>query len=97
MMERTIEEKCRYLIAQGEYDECKAEIEVAMKRSPDSPIPHNLLGIVYEKQYEKDKALKHYRASYCLDPTYLPARRNMERLGTGDVSIAFAYTEKDCR
>ena len=35
-MERTIEEKCRYLIAQGEYDECKAEIEMAMKRSPDS-------------------------------------------------------------
>ena len=42
-MERTIEEKCRYLIAQGEYDECKAEIEMAMKCSPDSPIPHNLL------------------------------------------------------
>ncbi|MGN1163793.1 MAG: hypothetical protein ACI4S4_03185, partial [Candidatus Ornithospirochaeta sp.] len=61
------------------------------------PVPQHLLGIMEEKVFEKQKAIRHYRAAYSLDPTYGPAIWNLERLGTGDVTKDYAYTEKDCR
>ena len=68
-----------------------------MARTPDSPIPQNLLGILEERRFEKEKAIRHYRASYSLDPTYTPALWNLHRLGTSDVTKKCAYTEKDCK
>lgn len=48
--------------------------------NPNSPIPHNILGIIYEYDHNNDLARKHYRASYALDPTYKPASENLERI-----------------
>ena len=51
----------------------------------------------FYSDFDKEKAIRHYRASYSLDPTYAPAIWNLERLGTGDVCKKCAYTEKDCK
>lgn len=58
----------------------------AIHIDPDAPQPHNLLGIWFELTGDGDKARKHYRAAYALDPTFKPACRNLERICT-----AFAY------
>lgn len=93
----SIEEKCRNLFKNDKFDECRKLIQEEMVKKPDSPIVQNLLGILEEKRFEKEKAIRHYRASYSLDPTYAPALWNLERLGTGDVCKKCAYTEKDCK
>ena len=92
-----IEEKCRNLLNEEKYDECRKVIEREMAKMPDSPIPQHLLGLLEERRFDKEKAIRHYRASYSLDPTYAPAIWNLERLGTGDVCKKCAYTEKDCK
>lgn len=93
----SIEEKCRNLLKNDKFDECRKLIQEEMVKKPDYPIVQNLLGILEEKRFEKEKAIRHYRASYSLDPTYAPALWNLERLGTGDVCKKCAYTEKDCK
>ena len=79
-----LEERVRNLLKDEKFDECRKIIENAMAEMPDSPIPQNLMGIVEERRFEKDKAIRHYRASYSLDPTYAPALWNLQRLGTDD-------------
>lgn len=92
-----IEEECRTLLKNNKFEECRKLIEKEMAAKPDSPVPQNLLGLLEEKRFEKEKAIRHYRASYSLDPTYAPAIWNLQRIGTGDVSKKCAYTKKDCR
>lgn len=92
----SIEDKCRALLGEDKFQECRILIENELASMPDSPVPQNLLGILEEKRFEKDKAIRHYRASYSLDPTYIPAIWNLERLGTGDVNKKCAFSEKDC-
>lgn len=46
----------------------------AMGEFPNAPQPHNLLGIVMEKEGDHAGAMRHFRAAYALDSTYLPAR-----------------------
>lgn len=38
-------------------------------------------------------AMKHFRAAWALDPTYLPARQNMDSFYPSD---KWAYNESDC-
>ena len=58
-----IEEKCRNLLNEEKYDECRKVIEIEMAKMPDSPIPQNLLGLLEERRFDKEKAIRHYRAS----------------------------------
>ncbi|MFB0921456.1 MAG: hypothetical protein QMB62_11350 [Oscillospiraceae bacterium] len=58
------------------------EIIEAMLLNPDAPQPHNLLGILYELQGDGNRARRHYRAAYSLDPTYRPACKNLEQICT---------------
>ena len=57
-----IEEKCRNLLNEEKYDECRKVIEIEMAKMPDSPIPQNLLGLLEERRFDKEKAIRHYRA-----------------------------------
>jgi len=57
-------------------------ITQAMHIEPDSPQPHNLLGIWFELRGNGDKARRHYRAAYSLDPTFAPACKNLEQICT---------------
>ena len=51
-----------------------------MAENPHCAIPHNLMGILLEKEANHVLAMKHFRAAYALDPTYIPARYNMEQV-----------------
>lgn len=68
-------------IKSGDYSQCEEYIGKAMAKYPHSPVPHNLMGILYEKQNNHDNAMKHFRAAWDLDYSYLPARYNIENFG----------------
>ncbi len=57
-------------------------IAEAMRMEPGAPQPHNLLGIWFELHGNGDKARRHYRAAYSLDPTFSPACKNLEQICT---------------
>lgn len=95
-MDEILEMKCKDLIERREYKKCEKKLGEAMLHDPHSPIPHNLMGILMEKEQNHILAMKHFRAAYALDPTYLPARYNMEQYGTLVPSGTCAYTEADC-
>ena len=80
-MSNTLEERCRQLMIQRKFEQCEKEIETAMAENPHCAIPHNLMGILMEKESNHILAMKHFRAAYALDPTYVPARYNMEQYG----------------
>lgn len=73
---REIVEKLSCDVLEGAY---KLIIE-DLSNFPDAAEPHNLLGIWHELNGNKDKARKHYRAAFALDPTFKPACRNLERI-----------------
>ena len=49
-----------------------------------------------EMQGNHVAAMKHFRAASVLDPTFLPARKNMENYGSFSRPGAAAYTMEDC-
>lgn len=80
-----------------DYQKCVAMICEAMGKFPNAPQPHNLLGIVLEKEGDHAGAMKHFRAAYALDPTYLPASQNLHHYGTLFYPRGgCAYDESDC-
>ena len=79
-----------------DYQKCVAMICEAMGKFPNAPQPHNLLGIVMEKEGDHASAMRHFRAAYALDPTYLPARQNLDHYGTFYSRGGCAYDESDC-
>ena len=50
--------------------------------NPSAPQPHNLLGIWFELHGDGDKARRHYRAAYALDPTFKAACNNLARISS---------------
>ena len=96
MMKEKLEDRCRALIDRREYTECEKEIGKAMAENPHSAVTHNLMGILMEKKRDHVLAMKHFRAAYGLDPTYVPARYNMEQYGCPGSMAKYAYTEEDC-
>ncbi|MEF9921058.1 MAG: hypothetical protein RR945_08940 [Erysipelotrichaceae bacterium] len=72
------------------------QVVKAMMLNPHSALPHNLMGIIMEKSGDKQRAMAHYRAAYALDPTYLPARWNMERMVGLNKKELVAYSISDC-
>lgn len=67
-----------------------------MLKSPHSAIPHNLIGILLEKQNMHLLAMKHFRTACALEPTYAPSRLNLERYGKFCSSGDGIYSEEDC-
>lgn len=80
----------------GEFQKCKTLIFGAAEKYPNAPEPHDLLGIVLEKQGDHPAAMKQFRAAWALDPTYLPARQNLDSFGTFFSHGSYAYDESDC-
>lgn len=76
---------------------CTEDICYAMYLHPDAPEPHNLLGIVLEKQRNHTGAMKHFRTALDLDPTYLPAKENLMNYARFDISVPRCrYCFADC-
>ena len=78
------------------YQKCVAMICEAMGEFPSAPQPHNLLGIIMEKEGDHASAMRHFRAAYALDPTYSPARQNLDHYGTFYSRGGCASDESDC-
>ena len=49
-MTEKLEARCKRLIVQHEYKECEKKLGEAMLRNTHSAIPHNLMGILMEKE-----------------------------------------------
>lgn len=94
-MSTGLENKCRNLINNCAYEECEREIINAMVKNPHSPIPHNLMGILMERENNHISAMKHFRAAYALDPSYIPARHNIEEYGKIFHRPKCSYCEDD--
>lgn len=88
--------RVRQAVQLGDFEECLAEIRNAMAEFPDAPQPHNLLGIILEKQGNHSSAMRHFRAAWALDPTYAPAEENMKTYATFFSRGRSAYDESDC-
>lgn len=85
----------REYVNEGSYEKCMEPIKEAMKIYPDAPHPHNLMGIVLEKTGDHKSAMRHFRAAWALEPTYLPARHNLETYGTFFSTGRCAFDESD--
>ena len=86
----------RQLTFNGEYPDCEKLIADAMGRHPHAPQPHNLMGILYEMRDDRASAMKHFRAAWSLDPTYLPARHNLNCFASFSRVGNYAFSEDDC-
>lgn len=84
------------LIQNREFESCYKMIAEEMKNSPHAPEPHNLLGMLLEKEGNHILAIKYFRAAWDLDPTYLPARHNLQVYGMSFFSGSGAYDREDC-
>lgn len=87
--------KVRALVAEEEYGQCIQLICEAMVHSPHAPHPHNLMGIVLERQGDHAMAMRHFRAARALDPAYAPALHNLDAYGTFFSHGKCAFDEKD--
>jgi lipoprotein NlpI len=54
----------------------------AISLAPDRPEAFNMLGALLEVRNNISDALKHYRTALDMDPTYEPARANLDRAVT---------------
>ncbi len=85
------------LISEKKFSECDQLIKQAMSEFPHAPHPHNLMGIQLEKKGDHVMAMKHFRAAWALDPTYLPAKFNMDQYADFyEHERVEAYMEEDC-
>lgn len=88
--------KIKKLIKAHKYSDGLVYIQLAMKSYPHSPVPHNLMGIILEKEGKHAIAMNHFRAACALDPSYLPAKYNLEHFGTFFSKGTCAYDLGDC-
>lgn len=86
----------RAYMHESEYQKCEFLIFDAMKKFPHAPEPHNLIGLLLEMQGDHLAAMKHFRAAWALDPTYVPARHNLDHFGTFFSRGTWAIDESDC-
>jgi Flp pilus assembly protein TadD len=87
----------RTLVELREYAECERRIYDAMGRHPHAPEPHNLLGILLEKQDDHLLAMKHFRAAWALDPAYRPVRQNLDHYASFYGREAPAFDDSDIK
>lgn len=89
-------QRVRELVELREYDACNQLLGTVMGQFPHAPEPHNLYGMLLEQEGNHVAAMKHFRASWDLDPTYLPARYNLEQYSNFFERKRGAYDESDC-
>ena len=84
------------MVDSKDYRECDMYLQRIIARYPHSAVPHNLFGLLFESKGEHAQAMCHFRAAWALDPTYLPARYNLEIYGMQSQHGKGAYEESDC-
>ena len=86
--------KARHLMDQREYKQCEALLRKAMSDYPDDAVPHNLMGLLYEKRNDHIKAMKHFRAAWALEPSYKPALQNLDNFANMFSNKIFIFGEE---
>lgn len=86
----------RAKLSAHQYEACESQIAAAMRDYPHAAQPHNLMGVLMEAEDDHAGAMRHFRAAWALDPSYRPARYNMERTGTLYAAGTCAVDESDC-
>ena len=91
--------KIKEYVEKSDWAACMEQIPKYMELYPDSAVPHNLMGIVLESQGKHPEAMKHFRAAWSLDSTFVPANRNMDAYSMYDRKgeVEPAYTMEDCK
>ena len=84
-------------VEKHDYEQCKEKIMRAMSEFPHAAEPHNLMGIVLEKEGNHVTAMRHFRAAWELDPAYLPTRENLEAFGAFPQNGRYVFDESDCK
>ena len=86
--------KVKKYVEEKDWDSCMELIPRYMERYPNSAVPHNLLGIVLESQGHHPDAMRHFRAAWSLDPTFMPASQNIDAysLYDSEKDVKPAYT-----
>ena len=87
--------KIKTLVYERNFSECALLISEAMRDYPHAPHPHNLMGILLETEGDHAAAIKHFRAAWALDPTYVPSRINLDRYGSFFSTEPYAFGEQD--
>ena len=90
--------KVKKYVEEKDWDSCMELIPRYMERYPNSAVPHNLLGIVLESQGHHPDAMRHFRAAWSLNPTFMPASQNIDAysLYDSEKDVKPAYTVDDC-
>lgn len=88
--------KVRELVEDNAYEACDIYLKSIIGKYPHAPEPHNLFGMLLEKEGDHVLAMKHFRVAWALDPTYLPARYNLDIFGTFFSKEKGAFDESDC-
>jgi DNA-binding response OmpR family regulator len=69
-------------INSGKFDAARVYAHKAISMNPDRPEAFNLLGGVSEARGNRLEAEKNYRAALALNPSYVPAQKNLDRVTT---------------
>lgn len=96
--EKELSELCnlvRALTLKGNYAEGERLVADAMGKYPHAPQPHNLMGVLLEMRDNHMAAMKHFRAAWALDPTYIPARHNLDIFASFYSGDKHAFDEND--
>jgi DNA-binding response OmpR family regulator len=72
-------ELAKRCIAEAHYNAAAEHAKSAISFDNTRPEAFNLLGVIREIQKDITDAQKYYRAALALDPSYEPARKNIER------------------
>src|SRR6056297_608270 len=78
-----IKETAQYvkgLIQQNAFSGAEKYLSKLFSSYPSSPIPHYLMGLKYLKEAKKLNALRQFKASYALDESYEPAKKQLEEV-----------------
>ena len=74
---RQASQEIREYIENRKYELGRQKILDLMMEYPDSPQPHNFMGLLLMKIGNRQTAIKHFRAAVGLDSTYTPAKGNL--------------------
>jgi tetratricopeptide (TPR) repeat protein len=67
-------------LIKGRTDQAKKEAKRAISLDPKLPQPHNILGLLLEKEGRFDEALEEYQVAITLEPNHLEAHLNIGNL-----------------
>ncbi len=76
---KTMIELAKRHITDRNFSAASETLRLAIAADPGQPEAYNLLGVLFEIKGDGLEAQKFYRAALDIDPTYKPARANLER------------------